>query len=249
MDEAHVLYRHTTEIHNTRAARIVVPHLLRLFPVNSVLDVGSGLGTWLAVFRDHGVSDIAGLDGSNVDASLMQVPPQNFQVQDLRFPFDLHRKFDLVICLEVAEHLPESCAEKFVASLCRHSDHIVFSAAIPGQGGQNHINEQWPAYWRSLFAKQGYFMRDAIRPAIWDNPEVDVWYRQNMFVYVRNGDSSKPGQEVQMAEIHPELWRAKIEALARVSEEASGFDKGGAGVSRSFRALVNALTNKLLGRR
>lgn len=250
MNDAQIQYRHTSEVHNTRAAKVVVPILLKLFPARSVLDVGCGLGTWLAVFRDKGVMDVVGLDGANVDASMLCIPSQNFTVSDLRSPFDLQRKFDLVLCLEVAEHLPESCAGDLVASLCRHSDRIIFSAAIPGQGGQHHLNEKWPDYWRSLFEKEGYAIWDAIRPAIWDNPEVDVWYRQNMFLYVRKGDPPEAmGHPVQMAEIHPELWRDKVEMLARLWEEVNGFDKGGAGISRSFKALMNAVKNKLLGRR
>ncbi|HLT71819.1 MAG TPA: methyltransferase domain-containing protein [Cyclobacteriaceae bacterium] len=242
MSEA-ISYTHTTKIHNTRAATIVVPHLLQLFRVDSVLDVGCGLGTWLTVFRDKGVTDIVGLDGSNVDMSMICIPPENFRVHDLRTEFDLQRRFDLVLCLEVAEHLPESCAEPLVASLCRHSDHIVFSAAIPGQGGQNHINEQWPEYWRSLFEREGYTMLDVIRPTIWNNPGVDAWYRQNMFVYTKDRESvSMDTQKVQMAEIHPVFWLSKVEALAK---QADAFDQGRVGIRRSFRALVNAIWNKL----
>lgn len=217
--------------------------------MHSVLDVGCGTGTWLKVFQEsyEGI-EVLGIDGAYVDRDQLVIDEKNFKPRDLREPFNLQRRFDLVLCLEVAEHLPESCAADLIASLCGHSDRIIFSAAVPGQGGQNHINEQWPAYWRALFEKQGYAMRDAIRPAIWNNREVDVWYRQNMFVYVKDAESEKLGQGVQMAEIHPELWRAKVEALARTAEEVNGFEKGSAGVSRSFKALMNALKNKLSGR-
>lgn len=240
-----IAYRHTVDTHNTRAASVVVPHLLRLFQVNSVLDVGCGLGTWLAVFRDKGVLDITGLDGSNVDVSKISVPSQNFHVHDLRAPFDLGRKFDIVLCLEVAEHLPGSCAADLIASLCRHADLIMFSAAIPGQGGQNHVNEQWPSYWRALFEQEGYVMLDVVRPAIWNNPEVDVWYRQNIFVYVKNVEDVQRDSRMQMAEIHPDLWLAKMESLRALQNEVSGFDDGAAGIRRSFRALMNAIRNKL----
>lgn len=243
-----VPYRHSINIHNTRAAEIVVPHLLRMFPVKSVLDVGCGLGTWLAVFRGKGVLDLFGLDGSNVDRSMLQISEMQFKEWDLRKPFDLGRKFDLVLCLEVAEHLPESCSDEFVASLCKHSDRIVFSAAIPGQGGQHHVNEQWVGHWKLRFGQMGYHLVDAIRPLVWNDDKVDIWYRQNMFLYVKEGETTQFVNTVQMAEIHPELWKLKTDLLARLSEETNGFDQGRAGISRSFRALLNAMRNKLTGR-
>jgi 2-polyprenyl-3-methyl-5-hydroxy-6-metoxy-1,4-benzoquinol methylase len=62
-------------------------------------------------------------------------------------PLDLEKEFDLVVSLEVAEHLPASAADQFVNTLVKHGKKILFSAAIPGQGGQDHLNEQWPDYW------------------------------------------------------------------------------------------------------
>jgi len=220
-----------------------------MFPVQSVLDVGCGLGTWLTIFQESGVPEVLGLDGNNVDRSMLHIPERQFRECDLTNPFDLGKRFDLVLCLEVAEHLPESCSDEFVASLCRHSDRIVFSAAIPGQGGQHHINEQWVDYWQLRFRQMGYILADAIRPLIWNDGNVDVWYRQNIFLYVKENKIPLLEQRVQMAEIHPALWKAKVEALARISDEANGFDQGNAGISRSFKAFVNALGKILRKRR
>src|SRR5690606_3308787 len=145
-----------------------------------------------------------------------------------------------------AEHLPQECAETFVSSLCDHADRIIFSAAIPGQGGQNHINEQWTDYWGEIFYQYGYRRYDVIRPAIWNLDDVDVWYRQNIFLYAR-GDRTTTGFEniMQVAEIHPALWQMKIDALKMLQEEVNGFEKGNAGIKRSFKALVNAIKNKM----
>jgi hypothetical protein len=52
------------------------------------------------------------------------------------------------------------------------------------QGGTHHVNEQWPAYWQDLFERQGYRMLDLIRREIWTNPEIQFWYRQNIFLFV-----------------------------------------------------------------
>jgi SAM-dependent methyltransferase len=221
---------------------------MELFRIESVLDVGCGLGTWLTVFLEKGVREVCGIDGDYVDRSKLQIPENYFLATDLRKPFELGRKFDLVLSLEVAEHLPKYSAESFVSSLCRHSDRIVFSAAIPGQGGQNHLNEQWIGFWEFFFQKNGFHLVDAIRPKIWNEAAVDVWYRQNMFLFVREDVLIQSNMPVQMAEIHPALWKMKIDALTNLHEEVDGFERGHAGIKRSFNALVHAVMNKLMSK-
>lgn len=166
------------------SAAAVVPVILRLLSPRSVIDVGCGSGTWTKVYRDSGVS-VLGIDGAVVREDQLLIPPAEFQRVDLGKPFGLKREFDLVNCLEVAEHLDESRADGFVADLCRLGPIIVFSAAIPGQGGTHHVNEQWPAYWLPKFAAQGYEAIDCLRPRIWNHPDVAWWYAQNMFVLAR----------------------------------------------------------------
>ena len=61
----------------------------------------------------------------------LRIAPQDFQVQDLRRSFRLERRFDLALCLEVAEHLPAKAADAFVASLVELAPVVVFSAAMP----------------------------------------------------------------------------------------------------------------------
>ena len=130
-------------------------------------------------------------------------------------PFDLKRKFDLVISLEVAEHLHESSAAGFISSLVKHGDTIIFSAAIPGQGGQNHLNEQWMKYWIDLFAVHGYAVYDLIRPRIWDIEEVEYWYKQNMIVISKHDLSAlKISGNAILDAIHPEMFAAKLEWLS-----------------------------------
>ena len=134
---------------------------------SKVLDVGCGIGTWLKAFEECGVKDYLGLDGNHVNRSLLKIPAEKFRVQNLLESFRLNRKFDLVISLEVAEHLDEKISDQFVKGLVEHGETIVFSAAIPYQSGQNHVNEQWPAYWQQKFEKHGYYFHDVIRPKIW----------------------------------------------------------------------------------
>jgi hypothetical protein len=84
----------------------------------------------------------------------------------------------------VAEHLPESRAASFVNSLTNLGPVVLFSAAIPCQGGDGHINEQWPGYWAELFARSGFVAIDCIRSRVWDNEQVAYYYAQNMVLYV-----------------------------------------------------------------
>jgi len=146
-----------------RSARRVVPIINNLIQPGSVVDIGCGLGTWLSVFREEGVDDIFGVDGHGVKQSLLTIESQQFNHWDLRQRLELDRTFDLVVCLEVAEHLPAASARTLVKTLTGLGHIVLFSAAIPGQGGTKHINEQWPDYWANLFSEFGYRGIDCIR--------------------------------------------------------------------------------------
>src|SRR4029077_4199049 len=87
--------------------------------------------------------------------------------------------------LEVAEHLPGFSAGAFVESLKKAGPVGRFAAAIPFQGGVNHVNEQWAEYWVKLFAQRGYGVIDCIRRRIWDNEQVVYYYAQNMLIFCR----------------------------------------------------------------
>jgi SAM-dependent methyltransferase len=182
---------YTEDFYNTqkegsrKSARIIVPMVLELVHPKSVLDVGCGVGTWLSVFNENHVEDFRGIDGEWVELKSLQIPKDRFSSYDLKRPFSLGRKFDLVISLEVAEHLPKEAAERFVDSLAKHGSVILFSAAIPFQGGTDHINEQWPEYWIGLFNKRDYIVLDPIRRRIWENEDVEFWYAQNILMFVK----------------------------------------------------------------
>jgi SAM-dependent methyltransferase len=180
-----------------RSAQVVVPLVLGLVPARSVIDVGCGRGTWLAVFAEHGVADVIGVDGDYVSRGRLEIPPDRFHGWDLSRPYLTDRTFDLAISLEVAEHLPETAADDFVASLTRLAPVILFSAAAPYQGGNNHVNEQWPAYWSRRFADHDYLPVDCVRRRAWADPNVEWWYAQNTFLYVRR----------DRLESDPALWR------------------------------------------
>jgi hypothetical protein len=165
------------------AAKRIMPLILDFVHPTSIADIGCGTGKFLKEAENIGVSDLLGIDGPWAARTLAEGIP--FREMDLSNPTDVGRTFDLAISLEVAEHLPKEAASKFIAFLTSVSPVIMFSAAIPFQGGQMHLNEQWQSYWADLFSKQGYVPIDALRPEIWSDASVLSCYRQNALVYVR----------------------------------------------------------------
>ena len=165
------------------SAKTVVPIILKMLEPTSVVDVGCGIGTWLAEFRACGVETILGIDGEHVNRTKLLIPSTSFMALDITKPLTVSRRFDVAVSLEVGEHLPAACASSFVSSLCGLAPAVLFSAAIPGQGGQHHVNEQWPEYWRQLFAAHDFRMFDALRPSLWYDETVAVCYRQNVFLF------------------------------------------------------------------
>ncbi len=167
----------------SRSAAAAVPLLCAFFHPRSVVDVGCGTGLWLAAFRAQGVIDVLGIDGPWVPGSQRAIPEALFREHDLARPLTLDRRFDLALCLEAAEHLPAEAAPLLVESLTRLAPVVVFSAAIPHQGGDGHVNEQWPSYWARLFGSRGYEVVPFLRQSLWNRSDLEVWYRQNMLCF------------------------------------------------------------------
>jgi len=174
-----------------RSARAVASILLPEMKIASLLDVGAGHGAWAAEWLVAGVKNVVAVDGDYVQPNQLAIPKKNFRAHDLSTPLDLKKSFDLVQSLEVAEHLPEGKAELFVDNLIRHGDVILFSAAVPHQGGEHHVNEQPPEYWRRKFAARGYAAFDFVRPKLEGRSEVMPWYRFNSYVYANEAGQKR----------------------------------------------------------
>jgi SAM-dependent methyltransferase len=222
-----------------RSAKVTIDLAYEMLQPASVLDVGCGRGIWLTEWMRKGVSDVYGIDGSYLDDSTLEIPRDRFIAQDLSQAFWVGRPFDLVESLEVAEHLPEYAAESFIESLTRHSDVIMFSAAVPGQGGEYHVNEQPLEYWRGKFARRGYAAYDPFRPLLRNTFEVEPWYRYNLLLYAspageakltKKARSTRLAEGTPIPEIAPPSWRFRnlilrqlprpaIEALARIKHQ------------------------------
>lgn len=196
------------------SAREILPLLTRALAPKSIIDVGCGTGHWLAAAIELGLHDVVGVDGAWVKSARLAIPTEHLVVHDLATPLRLSRRFDLALSLEVAEHLPESSARGFVRDLCDLSDVVAFSAAIPGQGGRRHRNEQWPSYWAELFREKGFDCYDFLRPRIWENPQVAWYYAQNCLVFARRGLPGELGEAgPPFPLVHPRLWSAQLERL------------------------------------
>jgi len=181
----------------------------------SVLDAGCGVGTWLRVARQLGADRIRGLDGPHVLFFPMQIGTDEFRATDLALVSTVKEHFDLAMSMEVAEHLPAEKAPQFVRFLCDSAPVVLFSAAVPHQGGTSHVNEQWQSYWAGLFEMYGYLGIDCIRPPVWTNPKMSYYYAQSAVLYVARAvledypgllsEYRSRGSSV-MSMVHPRRW-------------------------------------------
>lgn len=183
------------------SAGIIAKLLLNELPIASLLDVGSGHGAWAAEWLAAGVKDVVAVDGDYVQPDQLAIPRENFRAHDLSKPLDLERRFDLVQSLEVAEHISAEHADTFIDNLVRHGDIVLFSAAVPHQGGEHHVNEQPPEYWRARFAERGYDIFDWLRPQIADRREIKAWYRYNTLVYANADGQQRLSQAIRDARV------------------------------------------------
>jgi len=184
------------------SARTVLTSLRQQFPFSSVVDLGCGTGTWLSAAAGLGATRLVGYEGNWVRRDMLDDSSIELRSADLSEPIELDtERFDLAMCLEVAEHLPPERADGVVDELCAMSDTVLFGAAVPGQRGVGHINEQWQDYWQEKFASRGYAAND-VRPKFWSDETVLPHYAQNIFVFTRGAQVLTPsGYPINM--VHP----------------------------------------------
>ena len=217
-----------------RSASQLVPMILELHgSARSVIDVGCGTGSWLSQYAANGIEDYLGVDGFLPSEEMLRVPAERTESHDLRLPLELGRRFDVVQSMEVAEHLPAEAAETFVKTLTSLGDFIVFGAAVPGQGGTHHINEQWQSYWVAQFREQGYVPLDILRHHVWYETGVEWWYTQNTIIYV-NTQNPNLLREVRnrasemtpiLDVVHPACFRQYRDALDKANQNRDALEK------------------------
>lgn len=149
------------------SAACIVKFIVNLFPVKSVVDFGCGIGTWLKICEEEGVEDILGFDANSLSDDSLLIPRDKIITLDFEEKLPTCRKkFDLAICLECLEHISEEKALKVAQIYSTYSDLLLFSAAVPFQDGENHINCQRLSYWTKFFRLQGFSCFDIIRPTL-----------------------------------------------------------------------------------
>lgn len=202
--------------HTSVAARRILDALTADVAIDRVADIGCGTGTFLAAALDRGASFAFGVEGAWVDRSMLDDQRIVFENQDLGRSLS-GPTVDLCLCLEVAEHLPPERAAGLVGEIAALAPAVLFGAAIPGQGGVGHLNEQWQSYWAELFESQGYAAYDVIRPAIWTDETVPAWYRQNTILYLRSEHAVSglvPTAPALLDRVHPAFWARANRELA-----------------------------------
>lgn len=183
-NELHAKYKDRT----VASAEVILPLVFALGVPQSVVDIGCGPGFWLECCKKSGSKCLLGIDGNYIDSAQLAIPADCFRPMDLNRPFPLAERFDLAMSLEVVEHLTPTSTPAFLDMLVSSSRRILFSAAIPGQPGDAHINGRWPAFWIKEFAARGFVALDFIRPQIWHNETVALCYRQNILYFVAKSD-------------------------------------------------------------
>lgn len=200
----------------TTAGNSVKPVLMALKKsyhgeIHSAIDLGCGIGVWLNGIKEvfDKYAKVRGYDGEYVDRENLVIAEEEFVVWDLKNKVVDEERYDIAISLEVAEHLPKDCDDNFIDSLVQLSDIVLFSAALPNQGGTEHVNEQTLSYWIKKFDERNYEFYDIIRPHIWENKDVSFWYKQNTVVFVKRNSKAEMLLEnikKQIIDIvHPEL--------------------------------------------
>jgi SAM-dependent methyltransferase len=174
----------TQQAGSLKSAREMLPLLAVVYPFRSVVDIGSGVGTWLRAAAEHGATELVGVEGEWVKDNRNRFSDASYVYADLNTPLSMDRRFDLAISLEVAEHLNPDRSQRFVEDICRSSDVVMFGAAMPRQNGNAHINGRPHSFWIDLFEKRGFVCLDLFRPKVWYNSSVEPWYAQNTFLFV-----------------------------------------------------------------
>jgi SAM-dependent methyltransferase len=232
------------------AAEVIVPLVLEHVRPRSVVDYGCGTGDWLAVFREHGVEEVLGVDGPWVDPDRLAIAPSEFLTHDLQEPVMIGREFDLAVCLEVVGHVAPQRESVFIDTLRALAPVILFSAPIPHQPGvgEGPFNNRWPKYWAQRFAERGMVSVDCLRLRVWEDPRVIWWYAQDIYFFVREDSLAglaslrrerQGGPATPLPLVHPGLLEVICDPgqvrQRRAADLARGLPTGIADAIRSLR--------------
>ena len=201
------------------AAKVILGDLYKIFPYNSLVDFGCGSAVWLKAANEiiQKNKKLTGIDG-DYTKNIHIFNDANFIYKNLENEIDVE-KHDLAISLETAEHLSPDRADSFIKDLCKASDVVLFSAAVDGHGGTNHLNENNPSYWINHFKNNDYdpfIFLDRKKYWYHDSFSKCPYYISSSFLYIKkNTDWYKKLEHLKVKDnelvdiIHPYLlaWR------------------------------------------
>lgn len=205
------------------SAAVILPMVFELLgsPPRSVIDVGAGEGWWLLEAQRLGATNTLGLD---LEPSILTADDKMVRVENWNaenggsLPFGGVRSngggshtgipWELAICVEFAEHVSPRAGWHTIHELTRVSERILWGAAVPGQGGDGHVNEQWPEYWNAIFNEHGWMLHDDFRDVIWHAPGVEPWYAQNCMMASPDPFRAEKSTKTlpPNALVHPTTW-------------------------------------------
>lgn len=166
--------------------KILAKAIVKIFSPKSVIDIGCGSGQILWWLKTKYNISVLGYEGSPAAAKLWKPEIRDhIRLADCAVAIQDDFKADVVVCLEVAEHLREHEAGPLVNNICRlSSKYVIFSAAPPGQGGKNksHFNEQPWEYWAKKFKTYSFKLDQHVNRKFHkfvDDRLRCSWYRTN----------------------------------------------------------------------
>jgi cyclopropane fatty-acyl-phospholipid synthase-like methyltransferase len=194
-------------------AEYLAPKIVEVFGIKRLVDFGAATGHWVSALSRAGV-DVIGIEGSTSAKPYLVCDPTRMRFLDLRFPLPMEQfpfsEADTVMSIEVAEHIEETYADRYIENMLSFKpNRVLMTAAIPGQGGHWHVNEQPYEYWIEKFNKRGYVLDEAGKkvvsgfceaglketnlPAIMRNPKfpdhkgvwIPFWMPKNLLVFKR----------------------------------------------------------------
>lgn len=187
-----------------RSSSIMVPWIMERFQPKTMVDIGCGDGAWCRAFRERGC-DATGID--NKPYGEVEWINSYIRINLAKQAPSLDKR-DLVLCLEVLEHLPVDAGLQLVGVMCRTAPVVICGAGIPKQGGLGHVNEQWPSYWAEAFSKHGYYACDDLRSVFWGDIRIAPWYRQDTLIWTTEelAVRYKLTLATLLDVVHPDNW-------------------------------------------
>jgi hypothetical protein len=217
-------------------AKIILEIVVTCVRPNSIVDFGTAAGSWLAAAKELGVRRVMGVDGDWVPTDHRHISAAEFVSADFEREIPELGQFDLAVCTEVLEHISAPASTRAVEWLCKSAPVVLFSAAIPFQGGTHHINEAWQSHWAALFRQFGHQTFDLVRPKIWDDDRIPYWYRQNILLMANEDAAMRlglPQTSTVLDCIHPAHYLHRIARIRHL--EARSLSGGMRQLRRLFR--------------